>query len=74
MKVYLVCIRENEKSVYYPFEGYYSFEKAKKHIFETQKKFDNRKVQETDRRNEFLVTDNDGKYIHTLVIEDIWVR
>ena len=73
-KVYLVCKKESERSVYFPFEGYDSFEKAKKHLFETQKKVDNRRIQETDVRNEFIITDNDGNYIHTLVIEDIWVR
>ena len=74
MKVYLICFRKNGESVYYPFEGFDSFEKAKKHLFDTQKKIDNRKVHETSTRNEFIVTDTDGNYIHTLVIEDIWVR
>ena len=73
-KVYLICIRKNGDSIYYPFEGFDSFEKAKKHLFDTQKKIDNRRILETSTKNEFVITDDNGNYIQTLVIEDIWVR
>lgn len=72
-KVYIIAIKESNL-LCSTFEAYDSFEKAKKHIFESSKKYPDRKVLETNMKNEFDIVDKDCIYIHTLKIIDLWLR
>lgn len=73
-KVYLIVVKGDNK-VSMGFDAYESFEKAEKHIYETAKKFPDRKVKKSEvMRNEFDVYDIDLNYLHTLEIIDGWLR
>ena len=72
-KVYIIAIKESD-ILCSTFECYDSFELAKKSIYRSAKNFPNRKVLETNRKNEFEIVDNDLIYVHTLKIVDLWLR
>jgi hypothetical protein len=72
-KVYIIAIKENDLLCSL-FECYDSFELAKKSIYRSAKNYPNRKVLETNMKNEFDIVDNDCIHIHTLKIIDLWLR
>lgn len=80
MKVYVVIITEKDgqkgmDKLTSVFECYSTFEKAKQTIFDKIKPFAYcRKVKETDRKNVFEITDEQGKHIQTLAIVDLFVQ
>ena len=72
-KVFIIAVKETNL-LCSTYEAYDSFEKAKKSIFESAKKFPDRKVLETSRKNEFDIVDKDCIYVHTLRIIDLWLH
>lgn len=72
-KVYIIAIKESNL-LCSTFECYDSFELAKKSIYRSAKNFPDRKVLETNKKNEFDIVDKDLIYVHTLKIVDLWLR
>ena len=72
-KIYIIAIKENNL-LCSTYEAYDSFEKAKKSIFDSANKFPDRKVMETNLKNQFEIVDCDCIHIHTLKIIDLWLR
>ncbi len=72
-KVFIIAVKETNL-LCSTFAAYDSFEKAKKSIFESAKNYPDRKVLETNRKNEFDIVDKDCIYVHTLRIVDLWLR
>ena len=72
-KVYIIAIKES-KLLCSTFECYESFELAKKSIYNSAKNFPNRKILETNLKNEFDIVDNNCVHVHTLKIIDLWLR
>lgn len=72
-KVYVIAIKESEL-LCSTFECYDSFELAKGSIYKSVKAFPNRKILETNLRNEFDIVDNNCVHVHTLKIIDLWLR
>lgn len=72
-KVFIIAVKESNL-LCSTFAAYDSFEKAKKSIYESAKKFPNRKILETSLKNEFEIVDNDCIHVHTLKIIDLWLR
>ena len=72
-KVFIIAVKETNL-LCSTYEAYDSFEKAKKSIFESAKNYPDRKVLETNRKNEFDIVDKDCIYVHTLRIVDLWLR
>ena len=73
-KIYVVLIKDtNELCTQY--ECYKSHEKAKEFIYKSVSAFpESRKILKTRSKNEFIITDLDCNYIHTLKICDIWLK
>ena len=72
-KVYIIAIKESNL-LCSTFECYDSFELAKKSIYRAAKNYSDRKVLETNVKNEFDIVDKDLIYVHTLKIVDLWLR
>ena len=72
-KVYIIAIKETNLLCSI-FECYKSFELAKKSIYRAAKNYPDRKVLETERKNEFDIVDKDNIHVHTLKIIDLWLR
>jgi hypothetical protein len=72
-KVYIIAIKESNL-LCSTFECYDSFELAKKSIYRAAKNYPDRKVLETNMKNEFDIVDKDCIHIHTLKIIDLWLR
>ena len=70
-KIYLVGKKIDGDITMVPFRAYPTFESAKKSIYDL-KHYD-RRLEETELRNEFRVLDAQGNYIHTLAIRDVWL-
>ena len=72
-KIFIIAVKETNLlcSIY---EAYDSFEKAKKSIYDSAKKFPDRKILETNLKNEFDIVDSNCIHIHTLKIIDLWLR
>lgn len=75
-KVHIVTIAE--KKAEYPqnpvYECWQSFDKALENLKKTVEGIEDRKLVPTERKNEFILTNDKGEEIHTLVIEEIWLR
>lgn len=71
-KIYIVGKKMDDGLCMVPTQAFTTFEGARKHLFE-HVPF-RRRLEVTDRRNEFRVTDNNGKYIQTVIIRDLWVN
>jgi hypothetical protein len=72
-KVFIIAVKETNL-LCSTFECYDSFEKAKQSIYRSAKNFPDRKVLETNLKNEFEIVDKDCIHIHTLKIIDLWLR
>ncbi len=72
-KVYIIAIKESNLLCSI-FECYDSFELAKESIYRAAKNYPDRKVLETNIKNEFDIVDKDLIYVHTLKIVDLWLR
>ena len=72
-KVFIIAVKETNL-LCSTFECYDSFEKAKASIYKSAKNFPDRKVLETNQKNEFEIVDYDYIYVHTLKIIDLWLR
>ena len=73
-KIYVVLIKDTN-TLCTQYECYNSHEKAKDFIYKSVFAFaESRKIRKTKNRNEFILTDLDGNYIHTLKIVGIWVK
>lgn len=72
-KVFIIAVKENSLLCSL-FECYDSFELAKKSIYRAAKNYPNRKVLETNMKNEFDIVDNECIHVQTLKIIDLWLR
>lgn len=72
-KVYIIAIKES-RLLCSTFECYGSFELAKQSIYKSAKDFPDRKVVETNLKNEFDIVDKNCLHVHTLKIIDLWLR
>lgn len=75
-RIYLVAVMRNGKpSLDNVYEAYDSREKAEKWIFDTAKTFSDRRVKKSEEMKcDYDVTDDNGNYIHTLRIVEMWLR
>ena len=72
-KIFIIAVKES-RLLCSTFEAYDSFEKAKKSIYDSAKNYPDRKVMETNLKNEFDIIDKDCIHVHTLRIVDLWLR
>lgn len=70
-KIYLVGKKVDGDITMVPFRAYSTFESAKKSVYDH--KPDDRRLEETELKNEFRVLDAQGNYIHTIAIRDVWM-
>lgn len=70
-KIYLVGKKVDDGVCMVPTHAFYTFESAKR--FLTEHVPDDRKLEETDLKNEFRVLDADGNYLQTTVIRDVFL-
>ena len=70
-KIYLVGKKMDDGVCMVPTQAFPSFESAKKSIYDH--KPDDRRLEETELKNEFRVLDAQGNYIHTIAIRDVWM-
>lgn len=71
-KIYLVGKKVDGDITIVPYRAFYTFESAKKHLLSNVPS--DRKIEPTELRNEFRVLDENGNYIQTTAIRDIWVE
>ena len=71
-KIYLVGKKVDGGVCMVPTQAFPSFESAKKYLLE-HKPYD-RRIEATDVRNEFRITDTNGNYLQTTVIRDVWMN
>lgn len=79
MKVYVVVITEKDGKDMYELTSFYdcysTFDKARRSIFDKVEPFAYcRKIKETDMKNVFEITDEQGKHLQTLRIVDLFVQ
>ncbi len=70
-KIYFVGKKVDGDITMVPFRAYPTFESAMKSIYEH--KPDDRRLEQTELKNEFRVLDAQGNYIHTIAICDVWM-
>lgn len=70
-KIYIVGKKVDGEINIVPIRAFHTFESAKKFLMEHIP--DDRKLEETDLKNEFRVLDADGNYLQTTVIRDVWM-
>ena len=71
-KIYLVGKKvEGDEIQMGPYRAYPTFESAKRSIMERLPH--DRRLGATELKNEFRVLDEQGNYIHTIAIRDLWM-